>query len=141
MEEMEVKQYVVGPVATNCYFVIHKKTKEMLLIDPGASREALAEKIKQEGLHPVAILLTHGHFDHASEAAGLAEMFHIFVYASEDEKETLESPGRNLSTVMKGHTERYRADRYLKDKEKVNRAGFDIQVLCTPGHTPGGCCY
>ena len=59
MAPLRIEQYVVGPVQTNCYFAINDDTKEVLVIDPGASAEKLAEKIKEEGLKPVAILLTH----------------------------------------------------------------------------------
>ena len=64
MAPLSIQIYVVGPVQTNCYFAINDDTKEVLIIDPGASAKQLAEKVKEQGLKPVAILLTHGHFDH-----------------------------------------------------------------------------
>ena len=60
---------MVGPVQTNCYFAINDETKELIIIDPGYSPKQLAERVRQEGCTPVAILLTHGHFDHATGAA------------------------------------------------------------------------
>ena len=68
MAPLSIQIYVVGPVQTNCYFAINDDTKEVLIIDPGASAKQLAEKVKEQGLKPVAILLTHGHFDHATGA-------------------------------------------------------------------------
>ena len=65
MAPLKVEQYVVGPVQTNCYFAINEETKEMLIIDPGAEAQRLITVIEQEKLKPVAVLLTHGHFDHA----------------------------------------------------------------------------
>ena len=59
MAPLKVEQYVVGPVQTNCYFAINDATKEVLVIDPGASADQLAKKICQEKLTPIAILLTH----------------------------------------------------------------------------------
>ena len=73
MAPLSIQIYVVGPVQTNCYFAINDDTKEVLIIDPGASAKQLAEKVKEQGLKPVAILLTHGHFDHASAAEELAK--------------------------------------------------------------------
>ena len=78
---MKINQYVVGPVQTNCYFVINEDTKETIIIDPGASADKLAERAKADGLKPVAILLTHGHFDHATGARELADAFGIKIYA------------------------------------------------------------
>ena len=75
MAPLSIQTYVVGPVQTNCYFAINDDTKEVLIIDPGASAKQLAEKVKEQGLKPVAILLTHGHFDHATGAGELAQLF------------------------------------------------------------------
>lgn len=140
MAPLRVEQYVVGPVQTNCYFAINDETKEMLVIDPGANADRLAEIIKEEKLNPAAILLTHGHFDHAGGAAELAKCFGIKVYAEEHEKETLENPALNLSG-WEGKELVYHADRFLKDEQEIDLAGFHIRVFHTPGHTVGGCCY
>ena len=75
MAPLSIQIYVVGPVQTNCYFAINDDTKEVLIIDPGASAKQLAEKVKEQGLKPVAILLTHGHFDHATGAGELAQFY------------------------------------------------------------------
>ena len=137
---MEMKHYCVGKVATNCYFAINEETKEMLVIDPGDSAQMLAEKIKKEGLKPKAVLLTHGHFDHAMAAEELAELFGIPVYAHEAEKDTLEDSGKNVS-IMIGRRDSYHADVYVRDGEVLQLAGMELKVLHTPGHTAGGCCY
>lgn len=137
---MEMKHYCVGQVATNCYFAINEETKEMLVIDPGDSAQMLAEKIKKEGLKPKAVLLTHGHFDHAMAAEELAELFGIPVYAHEAEKDTLEDSGKNVS-IMIGRRDSYHADVYVRDGEVLQLAGMELKVLHTPGHTAGGCCY
>ena len=137
---MKIEQYCVGEVATNCYFVINDETKEMLIIDPGDFAQMLAEKIKQKGLKPQAILLTHGHFDHAMAAEELAEIFHIKVYAHESEKNTLEQPQLNVSAMI-GKRDSYHADVYVKEGEILKLANMELKVLHTPGHTEGGCCY
>lgn len=89
---MKIEQYCVGAVQTNCYFAVNDKTQEMLIIDPGDSASFLADKIRQEGLKPQAVLLTHGHFDHAMAAEELAGMFGIKIYAHEKEKIRWRSP-------------------------------------------------
>ena len=64
MGKLKINHYVVGPVQTNCYFAINEETKELIIIDPGDAAKQLSERIRKEGCKPVAILLTHGHFDH-----------------------------------------------------------------------------
>ena len=100
----------------------------------------LAEKIREKGYLPKAILLTHGHFDHAGAAEELADKYQISIYAHEAEKETLEDPGLNLCGMI-GEHKVYHADIFVKDEEVLNLAGFSIRVFFTPGHTIGGCCY
>lgn len=137
---MKIEQYCVGQVQTNCYFAINEQTQDMLVIDPGDSAQMLAEKIKQKGLKPKAVLLTHGHFDHAMAAEELAGIFGVKIYAHEAEKETLEQSGLNASGML-GRRDSYQADVFVKDGEVLQLAGMDLKVLHTPGHTEGGCCF
>ena len=140
MVPLSIQQYVVSVCATNCYFAINDDTREVIIIDPGASAQQLAEKVKEHGLTPVAILLTHGHFDHAGAAAELSELLDVKVYAHEAEKETLETAGLNLSG-WDWKADTYHADVYVKDEQELELAGFKVRALFTPGHTVGGCCY
>ena len=136
-----IEEYTVGEVQTNCYFIINPQTKEALIIDPGAQGSFLAGKLRAGNYKPVAILLTHGHFDHAAAAEDLKREFNIPVYAYEAEKRVLESPMLNLTGMWTMHGEKFSADHYVKDGDVLDLAGFQIKVLFTPGHTPGGCCY
>ena len=140
MVNMKIDHFVVGPVQTNCYFVTNIKTKEMIIIDPGACADQLAKKVDESGAKPVAILLTHGHFDHATDAKPLADRYGIKIYIHEADKATLDDPQLNVSYMM-GQSKTFYADVFLKDKQEIDIAGFHIVVLHTPGHTPGGCCY
>ena len=88
MGKLKVDQYVVGQVQTNCYVLVNTETQECLVIDPGAAAVQLAERIRRDGYKPQAVLLTHGHFDHAGAAEDLAEGFGIKMYVHEAEKET-----------------------------------------------------
>ena len=140
MADLKVRHLVVGAVATNCYIAENKKTKEALIIDPGDNAARIVQIIKEDGVVPVAVLLTHGHFDHAMAAQEVAEQYGIKIYAHETGKETLETPQINLSGMI-GRTLTFHADCYVKDGEILNLAGFEIRVLHTPGHTQGGVCY
>lgn len=140
MSKIKINHYVVGMVQTNCYIVINDETKECFIVDPGASGKQIAEKLRQDDLVPVAVLLTHGHFDHAASAKTLAKEFDIKIYAHEAEADTLRDPQKNVSWMIQ-LKESYDADVFLKDEEVIKLAGFEIKVLHTPGHTQGGCCY
>lgn len=140
MVNMKIDHFVVGPVETNCYFVTNMKTKELIIIDPGACATQLSQKIEQLGVKPVAILLTHGHFDHATDAKPLADKYGIKIYIHEDDRATLDDPQLNASWMM-GQSMTFYADEFLKDQQELDIAGFHIIVIHTPGHTPGGCCY
>ena len=140
MGNIKINQYVVGMVQTNCYVVANATTKECIVIDPGASGVKLAEKIRESGYMPKAVLLTHGHFDHVAAAKTVAKEFDIQIYAHEAEEETLQDSKKNASWMM-GANETYDADVFVKDGEELHLAGFAIKVFHTPGHTLGGCCY
>ena len=116
MADLKVRHLVVGAVATNCYIAENKKTKEALIIDPGDNAARIVQIIKEDGVVPVAVLLTHGHFDHAMAAQEVAEQYGIKIYAHETEKETLETPQINLSGMI-GRTLTFHADCYVKDGE------------------------
>lgn len=139
-EQTEVLRYIVGPVCTNCYLLVNHKTGELLVVDPGDQAQLIEKQIEKTGAKPVAILLTHGHFDHAGAAEELADKYQISIYAYEAERETLEDPGLNLCGMI-GEHKVYHADIFVKDEEVLNLAGFSIRVFFTPGHTIGGCCY
>lgn len=137
---LKVETNVLGPVMTNCYFAINEETKETLIIDPAANADLIAEKLNRETLQPVAILLTHGHFDHILAATDIANGFQIPIYASKEEKELLETPSLNLSTSIRKNIS-VSPTNYLNDKDTIKLAGMEIIIIQTPGHTSGGICY
>lgn len=137
---MKIKKLVVGPVATNCYLVYNVDTKEALIIDPGAQAGRIKKQIRETGCKPVAILLTHGHFDHIMAAEELKESYQILVYAHRAEKNLAADADLNAARTF-GTVCELKIDRLLEDDEELNIAGFQIRVLFTPGHTQGGVCY
>ena len=112
-----------------------------ILIDTGAEkyREKVAKACQNAGVR--LILLTHGHFDHCMAAQELAAHYGISIYVHEDEKETMENPAYNCCGMI-GKNLSFQADKYFHgEKDRLSAAGFDIDVLHTPGHTVGGACF
>ena len=140
MAKLQVLQAVLGPVQTNVYVAVNEDTQECILIDPADGAAFLEKTIREKGLQPAAILLTHGHFDHIGAVEELRKAFGIPVYAQEKEAAVLRDEAVNLS-MNYGAGIRLEADQLLKDGEELDLAGFRIKVLHTPGHTVGGACY
>ena len=138
---MKIENFVLGPVGTNCYIVINEGTKECFLVDMAACPPELVNHIKNSGLTVKAVLLTHGHFDHIMGLDRFLEEFPAPVYACAAEKELLESPQLNSSSGMLGQPYTFHGAQYVKDGDLLEIAGMKIQVIQTPGHTIGGCCY
>lgn len=138
---MKIENFVLGPVGTNCYIVINEGTKECFLVDMGACPPEFVSHIKNSGLTVKAVLLTHGHFDHIMGLDRFLEEFPAPVYACAAEKELLESAQLNSSSGMLGQPYTFHGAQYVKDGDLLEIAGMKIQVIQTPGHTIGGCCY
>ena len=132
---------VVGPLSTNCYFLINEETKEAVIIDPGADAHKIIHCLSNKDIKPIAILLTHGHFDHMTAAELLRKTYEIPVYVCEKEKQLLQSASLNLANMFFGAEISMDADVYCKEGDILSLAGCEIKVIETPGHTPGGCCY
>lgn len=144
---MKMLHYVVGPIATNCYVLV-SDDNEGIVIDPGASGTRIGQELEQNGVTPVAVLLTHGHFDHVGGVKDLVSFFKeknitLPVYIMKDEMETLKDPMINRSGFMGRDVQDYSGlitDTFEPD-EKRTIAGFTFLVIPCPGHTPGGCSY
>lgn len=135
-----IRMMVLGPVQTNCFFLINEDTKEVIIVDPADSAQRISKWINSENLKPVAVLLTHGHFDHIMAMDALREEYKIPVYASRDEVDVLAKPQLNVSTMM-GIRLSTQADELFKDGDVLELAGIKLKVISTPGHTVGSVCF
>ena len=140
MKNLQIDNLVLGMVATNCYLVWNKNTREALVVDPAALPDRIISAMESRDVKPVAILLTHGHFDHIGAVDALREKYRIPVLLLDKEQEIMENQDKNLSSVF-GRGFSTKADHFLHDGDVVSYAGVEIKVLHTPGHTIGGACY
>ena len=137
---LAIRMMVLGPVQTNCFFLINEDTKEVLVIDPADHAQKIIEWMKSENLKPVAILLTHGHFDHIMGVEGIRKEYGIPVYASRDEVDVLAKPQLNVSTMMGAYLS-MKADELFCDGDVLELAGMKLKVISTPGHPIGSVCF
>lgn len=140
MSKLRINSLVLGMVATNCYLVQNTETEELLIVDPADSPERIGQQAAKMGGRVCAVLLTHGHFDHMTAADACRKKYGVPIYACGEEREVLRNPSYNLSGMWASPLT-LEADVYVEDKELLNLAGFEIEVLHTPGHTAGSVCY
>ena len=137
---IDIMRLVVGPIRTNCYLIKNKLSDGVIIVDPGGDEEVIENRMLAYHMKPVAILLTHGHFDHIGAVNQLKSRFGVKVYAYQDEKEVLERPDINLSSMFERPMS-IKADVYLRDNEEFELDGIKFKTIYTPGHTIGSCCF
>ena len=134
-----MKSFVSGMCETNSY-ILSDEDNNCVIFDPEGSSAQYINYIKANNLKPLAIMLTHAHFDHVGAMEALKKEYGIEVIAGEDEKPVLENPSINLTTMI-GTAKSYSADRYVKDGEEVELGKMKFKVIFTPGYTCGSVCY
>lgn len=131
----------VSVFSTNCYLVKNEETGEGFLIDPGDYAEKIIDVIKEKGVKLTAIYLTHGHLDHMMAAERIRAEYNVPVYCHEAELAVLADPVQNLTSRFMRSGYVFTDAIGLKDGAEFVAAGFQVRLIHTPGHTPGGCCY
>ena len=136
---MDVRMFTVGPVQENCF--VASDAGKAFVIDPGEEAERILGAIEALGLTIDAILLTHTHFDHIGAVAPVAEATGAPVYCPELETHVLANIMDFVPWPGFGPYESYEADHTVKGGETLELAGLTIDVIFTPGHSPGHVTY
>ena len=129
--------FTVGPVAENCFLFRRDGSDKALIVDPGEEAPMLLGAIEQLGVELEGILLTHTHFDHVGAVAPVAEATGAEVWVPEIERPVLADIMSFVPWPGFGPYESYDAEHTLAGGEKLELAGFEIDVIFTPGHSPG----
>lgn len=136
------RQLPLGPLQTNSY-VLRNANKECIIFDPGHEGEKLIGYLQQEGLTPLAVLLTHAHFDHIGAVDDVRDAYKIPVYLHKEEKYWLSDPELNGSYIFMTNREitAKPADRLIEKEGELKIGSFIFTILETPGHSPGSVSY
>jgi hydroxyacylglutathione hydrolase len=129
--------FTVGMVAENCFLLRRDGSDRALIVDPGDEAEKLLAAIDGLGAELDGILLTHTHFDHIGAVAPVAQATGAEVWVPEIEKGVLADINSYVPWPGFGPFESWEAEHTLSGGEKLDLAGFEIDVLFTPGHSPG----
>ena len=138
---MDVRCFTVGQVAENCWILRRDGADRGLIVDPGEEPERILGAVEQLGIGVDAILLTHTHFDHIGAVAPVAAATGAPVYCPEIEVPVLADIMAYVPWPGFGPYESYDADETVAGGERLELAGFEIDVLFTPGHSPGHVTY
>lgn len=134
---MYLKRFELGPMAANCYLIADENSKLAAAIDPGGDPQVVIEEIDKQRFLLKWIILTHGHGDHIGGVKKLQETTDAKLLIHERDKDMLTSAHKNLSVFMGQGITLPPADQVLQGGEELELGDISIEIIHTPGHTPG----
>ena len=137
---MKIITIAAGPVNTNAYILYDESTLNGVLIDPGAEADKITDEIDKAGIKIVAILVTHGHFDHIGAVDELRERLGVPAYASQKEADLAADVNLNCSTALRREIV-CKIDKIIEENEILDFDFVKIDTIFTPGHTHGHNCF
>lgn len=140
-EKLQYSSYVLqaGPVRVNGFLLYSPEKKDALIIDPGGEAEYLLSELERLGLKLRFIFLTHGHFDHISGVHDLWKATGAGICMSRQDHSLITDSGRNAAELVRcSPVPVFPVHRFLNDGDVLLIGDCEVQILSTPGHTPGG---
>jgi len=133
---MEFTRLTLGQLQTNGYII--SENGQAVLVDPGAEADRIIHFLTEQDLTPLAILLTHAHFDHIGAVDALRSQYRIPVYVHPAERKWLMDPKLNSSSYFPLKDIKVKPAYATFELGKMKIADFTFEVIHTPGHSPGG---
>lgn len=137
---MYFRQITSGSLDEHIYILGADGTNDVVVIDPGEAKPAL-DALQKDGLNCVAVLLTHGHFDHIGGVRALKDAYNAPIHIHEADANMLKSNRMSLAVLTGSLVKPVEPDVLLHGGETLALAGLTLDVIHTPGHTKGGVCY
>ncbi|MFT0800180.1 MBL fold metallo-hydrolase [Bacillus swezeyi] len=138
---MKWRRMPLGLIQTNAY-ILANDDGTCLIFDPGSEAGKLNGYIKEKGLKPLAVLLTHAHFDHIGAVDKVRKEWGIPVYVHKNEADWLQDPSLNGSALLTGQPiTAEKADHLIEEEQELKIGSFKLRVFFTPGHSPGSISY
>ena len=138
---LQVERLILGELSTNCYLVYSPESEEALIIDPADSGDAITDRLLQLQLHPTAVLLTHGHFDHLLGLLELRLNFDIPILMHRADLFLLQRARSSAAHFIKRQVDPIPIpDEFVTQDYSITIGRNQLTVMETPGHTPGSIC-
>jgi glyoxylase-like metal-dependent hydrolase (beta-lactamase superfamily II) len=136
--KLQVESLIVGPLFSNCYIVYDYKLKEGVIIDPGDDADIILKAVEELAIDIKFILATHGHFDHVGAVTPLKRALKADFLAHKDDFFFIEDGQKSARRWNIDIEQPPKPDRFIVDGEKIKVGNFHLEVIHTPGHSPGG---
>lgn len=140
MPALNIKTIPVGPLQTNCYVLVCLDSNEAIVVDPGDEADLILRAVKDWRADVRYIVNTHGHFDHSLGIAAVKRGTQAKFAIHRLDAPMLRESGRSVAFFMVPEVEPVEVDWLLEDGDQIPLGNSTLQVLHTPGHTPGGIC-
>lgn len=140
---MKIISLTVGSLQTNCYLV-SDSDNNCIIIDPGDEADFISTTIIENKYNPLAILLTHGHFDHCLATLELKINFQIPIYLHQNDSFLYNNASNSAdywSKISTNPPKLPKIDKHPTNSETIKIGKLEILVIHTSGHTPGSCCF
>ena len=130
---MNLYRMPLGALGTNCYIVVDESNQHCLVVDPGGEGERLVALLKEKGLQPEAVILTHGHGDHIGGVQAVVDAFKVPVYINKGDEEFLTNSNLNLSGAI-GQPVKVTGDiHFIKEDDVIHLGEYSFKIIETPG--------